>query len=183
MINDSLGHQAGDQVLIGVAQRLLDIVSAEAGGSEFTVARISGDEFALLLEDTPAEPSVAAAARIGALLIGDMERPFLVGGREVFTSVSIGVAHDTGEYENPGEIQRDADTAMYRAKRSENRVARSSMPKCAPRPSCAWNSIRICAKLLSAMSLRSITSRCSQFPEKNWKGSKLWSAGPTRNAV
>jgi len=116
MINDSLGHLAGDQVLIGISQRLKEAVSAEAGSAEFTVARISGDEFAVLVEDVLGESSIAAASRTGARLISDMERPFLIGGREVFTSVSIGVAPDTGEYENPGEILRDADTAMYRAK-------------------------------------------------------------------
>ena len=116
MVNDSLGHLAGDQVLIGIAQRLREAVSAEAGHAEFTVARISGDEFAVLIEDILGESPVAAASRIGARLIDDLERPFLIGGHEVFTSASIGVAPDTGEYENPGEMLRDADTAMYRAK-------------------------------------------------------------------
>jgi diguanylate cyclase (GGDEF)-like protein/PAS domain S-box-containing protein len=116
VINDSLGHVAGDQVLIGIAERLREIVSAETGGAEFTVARISGDEFAILLEDTPDEASVESASRIGARLISDLVTPFVIDGREVFTTVSIGVAPDTGDYASPGEIQRDADTAMYRAK-------------------------------------------------------------------
>jgi diguanylate cyclase (GGDEF)-like protein/PAS domain S-box-containing protein len=117
IINDSLGHLAGDDVLIEIARRLMEAVSAEAGRAEFTIARISGDEFAVLVEDLPGESSAAAASRTGVRLISDLEKPFLIGGREVFTSVSIGVVPDTGGYQNPGEILRDADTAMYRAKK------------------------------------------------------------------
>jgi diguanylate cyclase (GGDEF)-like protein/PAS domain S-box-containing protein len=116
MINDSLGHLAGDQVLIGIAHRLREAVQVEVAHDRCTLARISGDEFALLIEDAPGYSAINAASRTGARVISDLAKPFLIGGREVFTSVSIGVAPDTGEYENPGEILRDADTAMYRAK-------------------------------------------------------------------
>jgi diguanylate cyclase (GGDEF)-like protein/PAS domain S-box-containing protein len=115
MINDSLGHLAGDQLLIGIADRLRAGVQTEQSGCSYTIARLSGDEFAVLLEGAEQDAGAAGAA-VGARLIQDMSAPFLIGGREIFTSVSIGVAPDTGDYSSPAEILRDADTAMYRAK-------------------------------------------------------------------
>jgi diguanylate cyclase (GGDEF)-like protein/PAS domain S-box-containing protein len=116
MINDSLGHMAGDQLLIGIAQRLRDGVLADSGAAEYTVARLSGDEFAILLEGIEERDAAMVAAAVGNKLIRDLSVPFLLGGREIFSSVSIGVAPDTGDYSSPAEILRDADTAMYRAK-------------------------------------------------------------------
>ncbi len=116
VINDSLGHLVGDQLLVGIAQRLRDCVRRENAASESTLARLSGDEFAVLLEGIQQEDAAAAASSLGASLIDDLSAPFLLAGREIFSSVSIGVAPDTGEYNTPAEILRDADTAMYRAK-------------------------------------------------------------------
>jgi diguanylate cyclase (GGDEF)-like protein/PAS domain S-box-containing protein len=115
-VNDSLGHLVGDQLLIGIAQRLQDSVGAEKTAGEKTLARLSGDEFAILLEGLANANVAAAASATGARLIADLSAPFLLGGKEIFTSVSIGVALDTEEYSNPLEILRDADTALYRAK-------------------------------------------------------------------
>jgi diguanylate cyclase (GGDEF)-like protein/PAS domain S-box-containing protein len=116
MINDSLGHHAGDQLLIGIAQRLQEGVRAENAAVEGTLARLSGDEFAILLAGIEEADPVVAALALGTRLIRDLSAPFLIGGREIFTSVSIGVAPSEGGYSNPSEILRDADTAMYRAK-------------------------------------------------------------------
>jgi diguanylate cyclase (GGDEF)-like protein/PAS domain S-box-containing protein len=116
MINDSLGHLAGDQLLIGIADRLRAGVQTENCQCEYTIARLSGDEFAILLENLKEKDAGAAGAQVGARLIRDLSAPFMIGGREIFTSVSIGVAPDTGDYQSPAEILRDADTAMYRAK-------------------------------------------------------------------
>ena len=116
MINDSLGHLAGDQLLIGIAQRLRDGARDDGELSEYTVARLSGDEFAILIEGLDTSEPADAAAALGNRLIRDLSAPFRLGTREVFTSVSVGVAPDTGDYSNPAEILRDADTAMYRAK-------------------------------------------------------------------
>src|SRR6266480_651603 len=117
MINDSMGHLIGDQLLLGVAKRLEKCLRSTDTvarlGESFTVARLGGDEFTVLLDDIK-DPSDAkrAADRMMKALVA----PFILGGKEVFTSVSIGIALSTSAYEQPEEILRDADTAMYRAK-------------------------------------------------------------------
>jgi len=117
MINDSMGHLIGDQLLLGVANRLEKCLRSTDTvarlGETFTVARLGGDEFTVLLDDIkdPGDAKRAADRMMKALV-----PPFILGGKEVFTSVSIGIALSTSAYEQPEEILRDADTAMYRAK-------------------------------------------------------------------
>ena len=118
MINDSLGHLAGDQLLIGVAGRLEKCLRATDMvarlGQGFVVARLGGDEFTILLDDLGnPEDAKHAAGR----LIKAVSAPFVLDGKEVFISASIGIAlSSAANYELPEEILRDADTAMYRAK-------------------------------------------------------------------
>ncbi|HYN84121.1 MAG TPA: EAL domain-containing protein [Pyrinomonadaceae bacterium] len=108
IINDSLGHSIGDQLLIGIADRLTK--NLRPGD---TVARLGGDEFTILVEDIAEErESVQIAERIQK----ELSAPFQIGGREVFTTVSLGIAPSTTGYEQAEDILRDADTAMYRAK-------------------------------------------------------------------
>ena len=108
LVNDSLGHLVGDQLLIAVSRRLESCM--REGDS---LARLGGDEFALLLNEVVGEEQANAIAfRIQDAL----SAPFSIGGREVFTSASIGIAIATSGYTNPDEIMRDADTAMYQAK-------------------------------------------------------------------
>ena len=118
MVNDSMGHFIGDQLLLAVSKRLESCLRetdtvARLGQQTFTLARMGGDEFTILLDDTK-EPGDAnqAAERI----MKELSAPFLVGGKEVFTSASIGIAMSSPSYQEPEEIMRDADTAMYRAK-------------------------------------------------------------------
>src|SRR5688572_11263906 len=116
-INDSFGHLAGDELLIGIARRLeqsLRATDAVAGPEpRATVARLGGDEFTILLEGiSSAEQALAVADR----LLATLGQRFDMQGREVFTSVSIGVALSGGQYQSAEELIRDADTAMYEAK-------------------------------------------------------------------
>jgi diguanylate cyclase (GGDEF)-like protein/PAS domain S-box-containing protein len=108
VVNDSLGHLVGDEMLIAVSRRLESCV---AEGD--TLARLGGDEFAILLKTVGDEQQ----ANVIAFRIQEsLSQPIMVAGREVFTTASIGIAFGTAEYNNPDEIMRDADTAMYQAK-------------------------------------------------------------------
>ena len=118
MVNDSLGHLVGDQLLVGVASRLEKCLRATdmvaRVGRDFIVARLGGDEFTVLLDDLK-DPSDARQA--AERLMKTVAAPFNLNGKEVFTSVSVGIAlSNAAKYELPDEILRDADTAMYRAK-------------------------------------------------------------------
>ena len=107
-VNDSLGHGAGDELLVEVARRLR--ACCRRGD---TASRLGGDEFAILLEDiADVDEAIQAAERIAA----GLREPFSVSGRETFVTASIGIAveHDSGEAD---EIIRNADIAMYLAKR------------------------------------------------------------------
>ena len=117
MINDSLGHLVGDQLLVGVATRLEKCLRSSDTvarlGETFTVARLGGDEFTILLDDIK-EPD--DANRAAERLMKALAPPFVLAGKEVFTSISIGIALSNTAYEEPEDMLRDADTAMYRAK-------------------------------------------------------------------
>lgn len=109
IINDSLGHLAGDEVLKQVARRLKLCVREPD-----VVARLGGDEFAILLEEIPG-PEVAV--RVARRIISAMTEPLQLDGKEVSTSTSVGVAMGDARYRRADEVLRDADDAMYRAKR------------------------------------------------------------------
>src|SRR5919106_3469257 len=108
LINDTLGHAAGDELLVQAAQRLRATVR-EAD----TPARFGGDEFALLLEDNQDTPD---ATQVAQRVIDTLQAPFDVSGREVFVSASVGIATSHAGKEDAAELLRNADVAMYRAK-------------------------------------------------------------------
>jgi diguanylate cyclase (GGDEF)-like protein len=108
VVNDSLGHMLGDELLQAIAGRLR--LRLRPGD---TVARLGGDEFALLLDDLAEE---AEAARLAEQIQEDLTGAFEIDGQEVFSSASIGIALGSAEYARAEDLLRDADTAMYRAK-------------------------------------------------------------------
>jgi diguanylate cyclase (GGDEF)-like protein/PAS domain S-box-containing protein len=108
IVNDSLGHLVGDDLLIAASRRLESCL--RPGDA---LARLGGDEFAILLSGLLDDNQANGIA----LRIQDaLSAPFSIGGREVFTSASIGIAFGPAHYTNPDEVMRDADTAMYHAK-------------------------------------------------------------------
>lgn len=108
VINDSLGHMAGDRLLVMVARRLE--ISLRPGDS---VARLGGDEFTVLLDDIK---DISDATTVAERIQKELSAPFDIGGQEIFISSSIGIACSTTGYQRPEDVLRDADTAMYRAK-------------------------------------------------------------------
>jgi len=109
-LNDSLGHVAGDALLMAVAGRL-----REATRPTDTVARMGGDEFCIICEDMRSQVD---AVRVAERVHQALTLPFMVEGHEVFTTVSIGIAVHSSEHQTPADMLRDADLAMYRAKAS-----------------------------------------------------------------
>ncbi len=109
MVNESLGHGAGDDLLLAVSRRLENQI--DHGD---TLARLGADNFAVLMEDIPDEKTARASVARIKKTIGE---PFRLGGREVFTSASVGIVMGEGEYSTSGDLLRDAELAMSRAKR------------------------------------------------------------------
>jgi diguanylate cyclase (GGDEF)-like protein/PAS domain S-box-containing protein len=107
LINDSLGHVTGDELLMAISRRLEACVRPED-----MVARLGGDEFAILLHHTP---RAADAARVAARILASFSDTFVIGEHEVFAGASIGIV-PAGGYQHPEDLLRDADIAMYRAK-------------------------------------------------------------------
>ena len=108
ILNETLGHEVGDRLLLEVGHRITSCLRPED-----TVARLGGDEFALLLEDTAdLSGATAMAERVSA----EIQRPFIVDGRDVLISASIGIALTGVGSMQPEEVLRNADLAMYQAK-------------------------------------------------------------------
>jgi len=109
-VNDSLGHSAGDELLVGVAQRLRGCLAPD-----HTAARLGGDEFAVVLENVPDDERVTGIAR---QVIDRLRAPFVLGGHEAFVDASVGIAFNT-DGETDGQLLiRNADLAMYQAKKN-----------------------------------------------------------------
>ena len=108
-INDSLGHSAGDRLLIEFSRRLSECI-----GPEDTLARLGGDEFAILLRRVH---DASDAIRVADRVLNLLKQPFSLRGQDVYVPTSVGIAFGTLEHERPEDVLRDADTAMYRAKR------------------------------------------------------------------
>jgi diguanylate cyclase (GGDEF)-like protein len=108
ILNETLGHEVGDRLLLEVGHRITSCLRPED-----TVARLGGDEFALLLEDTT---DLSAATAMAERVSAEIQRPFVVDGRDVLISASIGIALTGGGSMQPEEVLHNADLAMYQAK-------------------------------------------------------------------
>ena len=113
-VNDSLGHSAGDELLCTIARRVVDCVR-----SSDTVARLGGDEFAILLEDVRHADDVADAA---SRILEAVRQSVSIGGKDVLVGASIGIAGLKRSDESTEAILRNADLAMYTAKRQGGAV-------------------------------------------------------------
>ncbi len=122
VVNDSLGHSAGDQLLVEVARRLTSVVRPGD-----MVARLGGDEFTILLENLAADDG---ATTVADRVLQSLAEPVMLEGTDVRVGASVGIAYGNPSYTAPSEILRDADTAMYQAKsdgRGLWRIFESSM--------------------------------------------------------
>jgi diguanylate cyclase (GGDEF)-like protein len=108
VINDSVGHLIGDDLLFQAGGRIRACLK-----SEDVVARLGGDEFGVLLEGVN---ETETACNIAERIIEDLNAPFRLAAKELFTSTSIGITLAAPHYKHPEELLRDADSAMYRAK-------------------------------------------------------------------
>jgi diguanylate cyclase (GGDEF)-like protein/PAS domain S-box-containing protein len=108
LVNDSLGHEAGDRLLVTLARRLRAVLR-----DADTLARLGGDEFAVLLDEAA---DAAAAAEVAQRLAQAIEAPVPIEGQTYRITASIGIVLSTPDHERPDDLLRDADIAMYRAK-------------------------------------------------------------------
>jgi diguanylate cyclase (GGDEF)-like protein/PAS domain S-box-containing protein len=108
IINDTLGHKTGDELLVAVAGRLRDTLR-----STDTAARLGGDEFTVLIENIETESDARHAAE---RILDELRKPFELDGHQVVVSASIGIAFGVSGAANPDDILRAADTALYEAK-------------------------------------------------------------------
>ncbi len=108
VVNDSLGHEAGDRLLVSVGRRLRECLRPSD-----TVARLGGDEFTVLLEEVT---SLREAAWVAERILERMRPPFVLEGREIGVTPSIGIVFSDSPGDRPGDLLRNADLAMFQAK-------------------------------------------------------------------
>ena len=138
MINDGLGHSAGDQLLVQLARRLKSMV-----GPTDMVARFSGDEFVIVCENMTGD----SIERLVKRILASGKEPFALGGQEVFATMSVGIMITNGD-EDAGSVLRNADTAMYQAKhdgRGRAIVFRQEMHNA------AWSRLDLESQLMRAL--------------------------------
>lgn len=133
LVNDALGHEAGDQLLCRFAERMNTLMkqfcAGDVGGCRSHMARLGGDEFVVLLEHPEQQAEQGAcscqtACGLASQIVDLFEKPFEFDGHTLFSSTSIGIVEDMAGYEKAIDVLRDADTAMYEAKRGGRNASR-----------------------------------------------------------
>ncbi len=107
-INDSLGHQIGDELLVRITQKLSSLIRPSD-----LLARLGGDEFVILVENTHHKKQVKPIAE---RILKELQKPVFIEGQQIYASASIGIVFGSSDYEKAEDLVRDADFAMYRAK-------------------------------------------------------------------
>jgi len=161
VVNDSLGHPAGDELLIQISKRLIscfrqsDTVSRTDGGSPAAedggLARLGGDEFTVLLEDIS---DVGNAVRVGQRILERLQSPFVINDQEVVISASVGIAMNSASSMHAETLVRDAELAMYRAKQGGKKCCEVFDPDMHVR---AVRRLTLEAELRKAIELRELT--------------------------
>jgi diguanylate cyclase (GGDEF)-like protein/PAS domain S-box-containing protein len=172
VLNDSLGHEVGDEVLRALATRLR---RASAPGD--LVARLGGDEFAVLCHEIHEEDEAVAAAQ---RIVTALALPVRAGGEDHIVTASVGVVVADAD-STPGALLRDADAAMYRAKARADSASSSSPPTSTPRPSpgTGWSTTSVGP--LDLDQLRLHLQPVWSVRDGRWTGWRRSSAGRTRS--
>ncbi|TAL25455.1 MAG: EAL domain-containing protein [Nitrospirae bacterium] len=119
LVNDSLGHEAGDELLVQTGKRIEthlragDTIARFGKDENVTLARFGGDEFVILLDDIR---EISNAVSVAKRMLDRLGDAFVINRQQVFTTASIGIALNVSEYKEPVDLLRNADLAMYRAK-------------------------------------------------------------------
>jgi diguanylate cyclase (GGDEF)-like protein/PAS domain S-box-containing protein len=171
-INDSMGHLAGDQLLVSIARRI-----EEGRRSTDMVARLGGDEFVVLLDEINGSDD---AVNIALWLQEALRQIFHLDGREVEMTASIGIVLSTNGYERSEDVLRDADIAMYSAKANGKDRYEIFDPSMRTR---VLERIELEADLRHALTNQELTVYYQPYrwPMGTWLDSKLWLAGCTRS--
>jgi diguanylate cyclase (GGDEF)-like protein/PAS domain S-box-containing protein len=171
-VNDSLGHAAGDQLLVAAARRLQGCLRPSD-----TAAHLGGDEFAVLLERVT---DAGAAAGVAARILDTLHQPFGLNGRTIPIKASLGAAVGRPGTDDADELLRNADVAMYAARPGARTAMSCSTPTCTRTCSSAWSWRPSWATWPSVTSWCCTTSRSSSWSRAASPGSRPWSAGTTR---
>jgi diguanylate cyclase (GGDEF)-like protein len=155
VVNDSLGHVVGDIVLVQATRRFEECVR-----SCDTLARLGGDEFIILIDEVV---NLKIVQEMAQRVLRTFDTPFAIADREVFISASIGIALGDNNHDRPEDVLRNADIAMYRAKRWAKVATRCSRRTCSPLPLRGSRSTRTSLALLTVMSFDFSTSRSSHL--------------------
>ena len=180
IVNDSLGHASGDELIVAVTQRLRACFVDLGPSQRPTIARLGGDEFTILLPDATDD---LATSRVAERIVHSLSTPFQIGRHELVMSASIGIARSTPELSVAEDLVRAADVAMYRAKgmgRGKFVLYESAMGRHAAE--------RLVQETELRQAIEAVRCGCTTSPSSTWRPAwcsswRRWCAGNIRSAV